>query len=419
MNTHIMNTHRLPVGTSKQSGAECNEFTPVLVWLASHRTPRWLGPVFFAAAAALMLAVLWAGAGHASPDGAGAVAASVVVTGLALALVCVGSVAALGRRWGPAAVITIAVNGAVLVGAWAGSWTAGLCTAAACLLAGLITWMAQYLLALVRDLMSTRERLAETAVADERRRFSRDMHDLLGHTLSVIVVKGELIRRLAPLDAEAAARHAGDVQAIGRQALAQVREAAAGYRSQGLAAELENAQAALYAADVSVSVSDGTVPQDLDDAGEAVLAWVVREGTTNVLRHAKAGRCRISLFRTGDSVRVDVVDDGLAGKAASTSRSTVSASTRSASTGSAGPGPAADGSGLRGLRERVAGVGGDLVAGATASGFRLSATIPVAAHPEAAHPEAERSVPGRSAPVRSAPARTAPVRTAPVRTLGE
>ncbi|AIY03715.1 MULTISPECIES: sensor histidine kinase [Arthrobacter] len=409
MNTHIMNTGRRPAGSSKLSGTDCNEFTPLLVWLASRRTPRWLGPVCLAVASALTVALLWVGADRANPGGADEGPARAVIMGLVFALLCVAAVAALGRRWGPAVVITVAVNGAVLVGAGAGagSWTAGLSVAAACLLAGLITWMAQYLLALVRELMATREWLAEAAVADERRRFSRDMHDLLGHTLSVIVVKGELIRRLAPVDPEAAARHAGDVQSIGRQALAEVREAVAGYRSHGLAAELENAQAALDAADVSVSVSDGTVPQDMDAAGEGVLAWVVREGTTNVIRHARAGRCRISLFRTGDSVRVDVVDDGLAGKGASTSGSlphspgssgspsfpSLSLSSRSEVT--------TDGSGLRGLRERVAGVGGELVAGATASGLRLSATIPAAAHPAAEPSAAEPSAAARSAPARS------------------
>lgn len=451
MNTHILNPagrngpHRESAGVNR-ADPDCNEFTPVLTWLARHpgpwlvavwgplllvlpvalaaaggqavqvavlllvggayagaavaafsaSAPRWLPAVLLAGQTALTFVVLrgaaWtaerAGQGPGSTaapwlPGPGLFGPAVLGACMVLALLAVGAATALPRAWSPAAIITVAINGGILVGTDVGAASGpagagpavGLAAGTACFLAGLLAWLVRYVLALVNELMATRERLAGAAVAEERRRFSRDLHDLLGHTLSVIVVKGELIRRLAPLDPDAAARHAADVQAIGRQALAEVREAVSGYRGQGLAAELESARAALEAADVSVGISDSTVPQDMDDAGSAFLAWVVREGTTNVLRHARAGHCQISLFRTGEDVRLDLVDDGLAGVAMRAGDAAFHAGTWPAP---GGHDLQAGGSGLRGLRERAAGVGGEMVASATASGFRLSATVPSA-----------------------------------------
>src|SRR5690606_5786437 len=133
------------------------------------------------------------------------------------------------------------------------------------------------------------QQLALAAVDRERVRFSRDLHDLLGHTLSVIVVKAEAVRRIADSDPAAASAHAQDIEDIGRRALSEVREAVGGYRNASLASELDRARRALEAASVDVAIDWDTGP--LGNAAEETLAWVVREGATNVVRHARAQRC--------------------------------------------------------------------------------------------------------------------------------
>jgi two-component system, NarL family, sensor histidine kinase DesK len=220
----------------------------------------------------------------------------------------------------------------------------------------LLVFVVRQMSGLIRELRSTQKALADTAVAQERLRFSRDLHDLLGHTLSLMVVKAELARRLAPTDGAAAAREAGDIETIGRRALAEVREAVTGYRERILADELDGARTALIGAGIDVIVREsGTpLPGPVDD----VFAWAVREGTTNVIRHSGASRCTIEVRRDDDRATVEVIDNG----------------TRSARSGP----PAADrGNGLRGLAERLDALGGSLRAENRADGgFRLTATAP-------------------------------------------
>jgi two-component system sensor histidine kinase DesK len=207
---------------------------------------------------------------------------------------------------------------------------------------------------LVAELREARAEVARLAVSEERLRFARDLHDLLGHSLSVIVLKSELARRLADADPQAAVREVREIEAVARQSLVEVREAVTGYRSRGLAEELDQARSALSAAGIDpvVRVSAGPLSAGL----ESVLGWAVREGVTNVVRHSGARRCEISVLRRGDDVVVEVRDDGR------------------------GPGasPRA-GSGLPGLSERMALAGGTLEAGpGEEGGFRLVATLPPA-----------------------------------------
>ena len=196
-------------------------------------------------------------------------------------------------------------------------------------------------------------RLAQAAVNEERLRFSRDLHDLLGHSLSTIVVKSELANRLSATDPGRAAREMADVEQIARTALGDVRETVSGYRSLSLAQELDGAREALAAGGVACTVTpaDRALPARV----EAVLAWVVREAVTNVLRHARASHCEIVLEASDESATLDVLDDGVGADQA---------------TGS--------GTGLAGLGERLAAAGGRLVSGALpGGGFRLHAEIPV------------------------------------------
>ncbi|MER5420038.1 sensor histidine kinase [Streptosporangium roseum] len=210
---------------------------------------------------------------------------------------------------------------------------------------GLVVSIVMKLFSMIAELRRTREELAHAAVAEERLRFSRDLHDLLGHTLSVMVVKAEAVRRLAPRDAEAAARQAADIETAGRQALREVRATVTGYRGRGLAAELASARTALAEAGIAATVS---VPESgMAPEADALLGWAVREGVTNVIRHSGARACEIRL----DGAILEIHDDGR------------------------GPGGSGNGNGLRGLAERAVALGGTLETSA-ADGFLLRVTIP-------------------------------------------
>jgi two-component system sensor histidine kinase DesK len=157
-------------------------------------------------------------------------------------------------------------------------------------------------------LRAARQEIARLAVGEERLRFARDLHDLLGHSLSLITLKSELAHRLLPDSPERAAAEVADVERVARQALAEVREAVGGYRRTNLETELAGARVALEAAGIrwSAAIEAGPLPQEVEDA----LGWTVREGTTNVLRHSQARRCEVRVEREAATVTVKVVDDG-------------------------------------------------------------------------------------------------------------
>jgi two-component system sensor histidine kinase DesK len=175
------------------------------------------------------------------------------------------------------------------------------------------------------------ERLAQTA---ERERIARDLHDVLGHTLSLITLKSELAAKLVPRDPARAEAEIRDVERISREALKEVRATISGYRSEGLSAELARARLALEAAGVRLETS--AAPVELSPVEETVLALALREAVTNVMRHARASSCRIVLEQTAEETRLEVRDDGGSSK-----------------TG-------AEGVGLSVMRERVEGLGGRL-----------------------------------------------------------
>lgn len=231
---------------------------------------------------------------------------------------------------------------------------------------GCVVWMVRKFGGRIASLQRNREELATLAVAQERLRFARDLHDLLGHTLSAITIKAEVVRRIAVVDPQRAAAEGADIERIGREALAEIRAAVSGYRDRGLTDELDGARQVLSAAGIAADIqtSSAPLPQDLD----ALCAWVVREAVTNVVRHARAAHVSIRVRRDGERVTTTISDDGIGGPLA--------------------PG----GNGLAGLAERVESVGGVLtVRPGRMHGFEVSASVPVAAEALAA------GVPGSAA----------------------
>ena len=194
------------------------------------------------------------------------------------------------------------------------------------------------------------ERLAKVA---ERERIARDMHDVLGHTLSVIVLKSELASRLIDRDPARARKEMVEVEETARAALGEVRAAIRGYRAESVKGEISRACATLETAGVHVEceVECESEKLTLTPAQETVLALVIREAVTNVVRHAQAQWCRLSLHRQGHSCHLEIQDNGRGG-------------------------PSEEGNGLRGMRERIEALEGTLVR-ESSPGTRLTITLPL------------------------------------------
>ncbi|MBB5117194.1 histidine kinase [Streptomyces eurocidicus] len=216
-----------------------------------------------------------------------------------------------------------------------------------------------------RALREARATVAHLAANEERLRLARDLHDLLGHSLSLITLKSELAGRMLPGSPEAAAQQIADIEQVSRQALVDVREAVSGFRRPTLDAEIAGARTALAAAGVTADLdrvavrdpgpdgADESPLADLTPDAEGALAWALREAVTNVVRHSGARRCEVSLAEEGGELRLTVTDDG--------------------------HGPARPhGNGLTGLTERLALADGRLETGpGPRGGFRLRACVPL------------------------------------------
>jgi two-component system sensor histidine kinase DesK len=201
-------------------------------------------------------------------------------------------------------------------------------------------------------LREARAELAEMAVAEERLRFARDLHDILGHDLSLIALKAELASKLLPARVDQAATEVEQIRDLTRSALEQVREAVGGYRRPTLSSELAGAKVALEAAGIELDVdaSDETLEPEV----ASVLAWAVREGATNAIRHSGARHAAITLRAREGTTELEIADDGRAA-----------------------PAHHGGGHGLTGLRERVQSVGGTVEAGAgPGGGFRVTVRVP-------------------------------------------
>jgi len=220
------------------------------------------------------------------------------------------------------------------------AWT----TAMTALVGGMVIYSANA----GRKMHEAQKETARLAVVAERERIGRDLHDLLGHTLSVIALKSELASRVAAADANRSIAEIRDVERISRDALAEVRRAVQGWGDEhGLANEIQHARTALDAAGVALDCDVATVP--LDPAIGQTLAFALREAVTNVIRHAHATQCTIRIDMADPDVRLSVHDNGIGG--------------------------GAEGSGLAGMRARVTARGGRLVR-ESALGTRLTITLP-------------------------------------------
>jgi two-component system sensor histidine kinase DesK len=203
-----------------------------------------------------------------------------------------------------------------------------------------------------KQLLRKQEEVEHMARIAERERISRDLHDLLGHSLSLIALKAELAGKLAGRDAEACKREIRDIETAARTALFEVRAAVTGYRQSGLAGALASARASLAAANVELheQVERFTMPP----ASEHVLALALREAVTNVVRHAGATRCTLGLALEQDTAVLRVADDGTRLRDERDVRS---------------------GNGLAGMRERAAAIGGRLAI-SVGKGLALELRVP-------------------------------------------
>jgi two-component system, NarL family, sensor histidine kinase DesK len=221
---------------------------------------------------------------------------------------------------------------------------------------GLIVFGLTRLATLVGQLHDARTELAQMAVAQERLRFARDLHDLLGYSLSAITLKSELTHRLMLKQPERAQEELSEVLDISRRALADVRSVASGYRELSLDAEAQSVRSVLQAADVDAHMDIRYV--QLPVLVSTLLATVLREGVTNMLRHSKAEWCEITVRQERGQVRMTIVNDGVPETPVDVS--------------------AGGGSGIQNLSARVASLGGRLSAGMDRDGrFRLQVTAPV------------------------------------------
>ncbi|MER5305803.1 sensor histidine kinase [Streptomyces lasiicapitis] len=266
-------------------------------------------------------------------------------------VVLLAAFAAVGTRGGMLAALAmlIAVGGLVsLLTSRCGAWTLS------------VMWEAE----------RARETESRLAVAEERLRFGRDLHDVMGRNLAVIALKSELAVQLARRGRPEAVEQMIEVQRIAQESQREIREVVRGYRDIDLGVELVGARGVLEAAGIACRVTGS--PAGLPDAVQSALAWVVREGTTNVLRHGDARRCAIELSAGEGRTTLTIENDGVPDVAAA---------------------PA--GSGLAGLGERLAGVGGTLEHDSADGSFRLTARVPLP-EPDTG-PDARSALPGARA----------------------
>lgn len=279
----------------------------------------------------------------------GGLAALVIPAGTVAGLytllyVAVAGVAVLSS-WEALIVAVVSIGGGSLVG-WLNGWDGWQFMPLTAVSATVGMWGVGKILQQSVALREANRQIADLAITEERARLARDLHDVLGHSLTVISVKAELASRLSEVDPVRAGREIADVHRLARDALGDVRTTVAGYREGSLAAELAGARAALEAAGIEADLPSSA--DQVTGARRALFGWALREGVTNVVRHSSARTCRVTL--TPESI--EIADDGV------------------------GPSESpSDGHGLAGLGERVASADGTLTVGRSPEGgFLLRVT---------------------------------------------
>ncbi|GAB3274476.1 sensor histidine kinase [Parasphingorhabdus pacifica] len=237
-------------------------------------------------------------------------------------------------------------------------------TSVSTVITGLVVYGLSRLSDLVHEVHRARTELAQMAVAQERLRIARDLHDLLGYSLSAITLKSELTHRLVTKHPARARAELQEILDISRRTLVDVRSVASGYRELSLDDECRSAHSVLTAADVDVRMDVDY--SDLPVRVSTVLATVLREGITNVLRHSKAERCEITLFQDEDEVHIEIRNDGVAASAGAPAESS--------------------GTGLDNLAARVHELGGRISAEVgTENDYRLRVRAPLRVEQDLSH----------------------------------
>ncbi|MEO3827842.1 histidine kinase [Actinomadura sp. B10D3] len=218
-------------------------------------------------------------------------------------------------------------------------------------LAAFSGYVTVWLFHVVQELREARAELARSAVGEERLRFARDLHDVLGHSLQAVALRAEVAERFVERDDGRVRKELTEIQTMARDAVRDVREVVRGYRTTSLRTELDGMSAVLRAAGIRCERPE--VSPSLPAHVHEPLGWVAREAATNVLRHSSATWCEISVRTGRDGVRLEIVNDGAARRAS------------------------AGGTGLAGLGERLAAAGGEFAAGPAGDGtFRVTAAVP-------------------------------------------
>jgi two-component system sensor histidine kinase DesK len=202
-----------------------------------------------------------------------------------------------------------------------------------------------------RKLRLAQDEIEHLAKVAERERIARDLHDVLGHTLTLIAVKSTLAGKLLEKDLKKAKSEIADIEKVSREALGEIRETLRGYSNYKLNEELQRAKSALEAAGINVETE--SIEVQLTPAQESVAALIMREAVTNVVRHSHARNCRLRLARANGSCVLEIQDNGSGGEYN-------------------------EGNGLRGMRERVEALGGTFTRQSSA-GTTLRFEIPLVA----------------------------------------
>lgn len=282
---------------------------------------------------------------------------------VALLVGCLTTLVPKGRRvW-----LTVASAVLVTVVAVWGAGPVGLAVGVVVLVGPWGIWLTWWYYQVAQQLDTARVQAAELAVANERLRFAAELHDIQGHHLQVIALKSELAARLADADPAAAVEQMRQVQQLAREALTETRSLVGGYRKVSLGTEIANATRVLAAADIDARPRVALPAGERLGSVERLLGLVVREATTNILRHARASRARIELDQVDGAVRLQVTNDG-AGPGPD-----------GAGTDDAGAGPAVSGEGLAALADRLSAIGGRLEWSRRRDEFTVTATAPLPA----------------------------------------